>query len=68
VDHLVVLDMDLSVLEYLIWSYFLSQPDSAGSLRRQIGQMLIKHHQSIDRNNHALQPVSPASYGSSLEV
>jgi hypothetical protein len=30
--------------------------------------MLIKHHQSIDRNNHALQPVSPASYGSSLEV
>ncbi|CAD5333670.1 unnamed protein product [Arabidopsis thaliana] len=44
------------------------QPDSAGSLRRQIGQMLIKHHQSIDRNNHALQPVSPASYGSSLEV
>ncbi|CAH8277809.1 unnamed protein product [Arabidopsis lyrata] len=44
------------------------QPDSAGSLRRQIGQMLIKHHQSIERNNHALQPVSPASYGSSLEV
>ncbi|XP_020875405.1 uncharacterized protein At5g41620 isoform X2 [Arabidopsis lyrata subsp. lyrata] len=30
--------------------------------------MLIKHHQSIERNNHALQPVSPASYGSSLEV
>ncbi|EOA16082.1 hypothetical protein CARUB_v10004213mg [Capsella rubella] len=44
------------------------QPGSAGSLRRQIGQMLIKHHQSIERNNHALQPVSPASYGSSLEV
>ncbi|KFK32999.1 hypothetical protein AALP_AA6G316700 [Arabis alpina] len=44
------------------------QPVSAGSLRRQIGQMLMKHHQSIDRNNHALQPVSPASYGSSLEV
>ncbi|VVB09525.1 unnamed protein product [Arabis nemorensis] len=41
---------------------------SAGSLRRQIGQMLMKHHQSIERNNHALQPVSPASYGSSLEV
>ncbi|XP_024014761.1 uncharacterized protein At5g41620 isoform X1 [Eutrema salsugineum] len=44
------------------------QPESAGSLRRQIGQMLMKHHQSIERNNHALQPVSPASYGSSLEV
>lgn len=30
--------------------------------------MLMKHHQSLERNNHALQPVSPASYGSSLEV
>lgn len=45
-----------------------SQPESAGSLRRQIGQVLMKHHQSLERNNHALQPVSPASYGSSLEV
>ncbi|CAN8272816.1 unnamed protein product [Cochlearia groenlandica] len=44
------------------------KPESAGSLRRQIGQVLIKHHQSIERNNHALQPVSPASFGSSLEV
>ncbi|CAA7028339.1 unnamed protein product [Microthlaspi erraticum] len=44
------------------------QAESAGSLRRQIGQVLMKHHQSIERNNHALQPVSPASYGSSLEV
>ncbi|KAL0741623.1 hypothetical protein Bca4012_083136 [Brassica carinata] len=44
------------------------QPESAGSLRRQIGQVLMKHHQSLERNNHALQPVSPASYGSSLEV
>ncbi|ESQ28947.1 hypothetical protein EUTSA_v10023367mg [Eutrema salsugineum] len=44
------------------------QPESAGSERRQIGQMLMKHHQLIERNDHALQPVSPASYDSSLEV
>ncbi|CAK9172543.1 unnamed protein product [Ilex paraguariensis] len=28
----------------------------------------MQHHRSIERNNHALQPVSPASYGSSMEV
>ncbi|KFK36589.1 hypothetical protein AALP_AA4G143400 [Arabis alpina] len=44
------------------------QPESAGSMRRQIGQMLMKHHQLVDRNDHALQPVSPTSYDSSLEV
>ncbi|VVA93548.1 unnamed protein product [Arabis nemorensis] len=44
------------------------QPESAGSMRRQIGQMLMKHHQLINRNDHALQPVSPTSYDSSLEV
>ncbi|KAL1209124.1 hypothetical protein V5N11_028677 [Cardamine amara subsp. amara] len=42
--------------------------ESAGSIRRQIGQMLMKHHHLIERNDHALQPVSPASYDSSLEV
>ncbi|CAH8298353.1 unnamed protein product [Eruca vesicaria subsp. sativa] len=42
------------------------QPESAGSIRKQIGQMLMKHHQLTQRNDHdALQPLSPAS---SLEV
>ncbi|KAF2297620.1 hypothetical protein GH714_000276 [Hevea brasiliensis] len=44
------------------------QPESAGSLRRHIAASLIQHHLSIERSNHALQPVSPASYGSSVEV
>ncbi|XVF10484.1 hypothetical protein REPUB_Repub07fG0187100 [Reevesia pubescens] len=44
------------------------QPESASSLRRHIAQTLMKHHRSIEKNNHALQPVSPASYGSSMEV
>jgi len=47
---------------------FLNQPESAGSLRRHIAASLIQHHRSIERSNHALQPVSPASYGSSMEV
>ncbi|KAG5382719.1 hypothetical protein IGI04_034189 [Brassica rapa subsp. trilocularis] len=41
------------------------QPESAGSIRKQIGQMLMKHHQLTQRNDHPLQPLSPAS---SLEV
>ncbi|XWS50039.1 hypothetical protein CRYUN_Cryun12cG0054000 [Craigia yunnanensis] len=28
----------------------------------------MKHHRSIEKNNNALQPVSSASYGSSMEV
>ncbi|CAK7335650.1 unnamed protein product [Dovyalis caffra] len=44
------------------------QPESAGSLRRHIAASLIQHHRSIERSNRALQPVSPASYGSSMEV
>ncbi|XWS32094.1 hypothetical protein CRYUN_Cryun23aG0131300 [Craigia yunnanensis] len=28
----------------------------------------MQHHRSVERNGHALQPVSPASCGSSLEV
>ncbi|XWS61683.1 hypothetical protein CRYUN_Cryun07bG0146900 [Craigia yunnanensis] len=44
------------------------QPESASSLRRHIAQTLMKHHRSIEKNNHALQPVSPTSYGSSMEV
>ncbi|GLU05904.1 hypothetical protein SLE2022_229770 [Rubroshorea leprosula] len=44
------------------------QPESASSLRRHIAQTLMQHHRAIERSNHALQPVSPASYGSSMEV
>ncbi|CAO2819155.1 unnamed protein product [Amaranthus hypochondriacus] len=44
------------------------QPSSAGSLRRHIAASLMRHHQSAERNKHALQPLSPASYGSSLEM
>ncbi|WCJ26423.1 hypothetical protein M5689_008239 [Euphorbia peplus] len=45
-----------------------SEPESASSLRRHIAASLIQHHRSIERSNRALQPVSPASYGSSMEV
>uniref|UniRef100_A0A5B6ZV03 Uncharacterized protein n=1 Tax=Davidia involucrata TaxID=16924 RepID=A0A5B6ZV03_DAVIN len=44
------------------------QPASAGSLKRHIAASLIQHHQSVERNGCALQPVSPASYSSSMEV
>ncbi|XVE64745.1 hypothetical protein DITRI_Ditri07aG0126200 [Diplodiscus trichospermus] len=44
------------------------RPESASSLRRHIAQTLIKHHRLVEKNNHALQPVSPSSYGSSMEV
>ncbi|GAA0153181.1 hypothetical protein LIER_11484 [Lithospermum erythrorhizon] len=43
-------------------------PDSGGSLRRQVAASLMQHHRAIERNNRAIQPVSPASYGSSLEI
>ncbi|KAM1584966.1 hypothetical protein ACFX1Z_037890 [Malus domestica] len=47
------------------------QPESASSLRRHIAASLMQHHRTIERNklnNHIMQPASPASYGSSLEV
>lgn len=44
------------------------QPASASSLRRHVATSLMQHHRSIERNNRALQPVSPASYGSSMEM
>ncbi|KAF5734216.1 hypothetical protein HS088_TW16G00661 [Tripterygium wilfordii] len=44
------------------------QPESASGLRRHIAASLMQHHQAIERSNRALQPVSPASYGSSMEV
>ncbi|KAL8556671.1 hypothetical protein ACS0TY_004207 [Phlomoides rotata] len=43
-------------------------PGSSNSLRRHVAASLMQHHQSAERNNHALQPVSPASYGSSMEI
>ncbi|KAJ8426447.1 hypothetical protein Cgig2_001706 [Carnegiea gigantea] len=43
------------------------QPASAGSLRRHIASSLVRH-QSADRNHNGLQPLSPASFGSSLEA
>ncbi|KAJ4951735.1 hypothetical protein NE237_028567 [Protea cynaroides] len=45
-----------------------AQPASASSLRRHVAASLMQHHQLIGRNNHALQPLSPASYSSSLEL
>ncbi|XP_054775880.1 uncharacterized protein At5g41620-like [Prosopis cineraria] len=44
------------------------QPASASSLRRHVAASLMQHHRAIERNNHALQPISPASYGSSMEM
>ncbi|GMJ00295.1 hypothetical protein like AT5G41620 [Hibiscus trionum] len=44
------------------------QPESSSSFGRHIAQTLMKHHRSVEKNNQALQPVSPASYGSSMEV
>ncbi|MCD7449578.1 Sip7p [Datura stramonium] len=36
--------------------------------RRHVAASLMQHHRSIERTNHAIQPVSPASYGSSMEI
>ncbi|XP_027361489.1 uncharacterized protein At5g41620-like [Abrus precatorius] len=44
------------------------QPASASSLRRHVAASLMQHHRAIERNNHALQPLSPASYCSSMEM
>ena len=44
------------------------QPASASSLRRHVATTLMQHRRANERNSRALQPVSPASYGSSLEV
>ncbi|CAI9784649.1 unnamed protein product [Fraxinus pennsylvanica] len=43
-------------------------PGSASSLKRQVAASLMQHHRSIERSHRAIQPVSPASYGSSLEI
>nr|XP_004511537.2 uncharacterized protein At5g41620 [Cicer arietinum] len=44
------------------------QPASTNSLRKHVAASLMQHHRAIERNNHALQPLSPASYGSSMEM
>ncbi|XP_057450031.1 uncharacterized protein At5g41620-like isoform X2 [Lotus japonicus] len=44
------------------------QPASATNLKRHIAASLMQHRRAMERNNHALQPVSPASYGSSMEM
>ncbi|KAK7406074.1 hypothetical protein VNO78_07691 [Psophocarpus tetragonolobus] len=44
------------------------QPASASSLRRHVAASLMQHHRAVERHNHALQPLSPASYGSSMEM
>ncbi|KDP28536.1 hypothetical protein JCGZ_14307 [Jatropha curcas] len=46
----------------------LDQPASAGPSKRHVAQPLIQDHQFIDRKIHALQPISSASCGSSVEV
>lgn len=33
-----------------------------------MAESLMHHHRLTERSNRALQPVSPASYGSSMEV
>ncbi|KAH7862332.1 hypothetical protein Vadar_003260 [Vaccinium darrowii] len=45
-----------------------SKPESACSLRRHVAASLIQYHRSVERNGHARQPVSLASYSSSMEV
>ncbi|PSS11348.1 Uncharacterized protein CEY00_Acc15622 [Actinidia chinensis var. chinensis] len=43
-------------------------PGSASGLRRHVAASLMQHHRSIERNNHVVQPLSPTSYGSSMEM
>ncbi|XP_031402541.1 uncharacterized protein At5g41620 isoform X2 [Punica granatum] len=44
------------------------QPESASSLRRHVTASLLQHHRLVERGRRAIQPLSPASYGSSMEV
>ncbi|OMO64366.1 hypothetical protein CCACVL1_21817 [Corchorus capsularis] len=46
----------------------LDQSGSASSLRRHTAESLMQQHRSVERNGQALQPVSLASSGSSMEV
>ncbi|MQM12837.1 hypothetical protein Taro_045757 [Colocasia esculenta] len=44
----------------------LTQPPS--DLRKHVAALMSQHRKSTDKNSHALEPVSPASYNSSMEV
>ncbi|CAK9165826.1 unnamed protein product [Ilex paraguariensis] len=44
------------------------QPATVSSLRRHVAASLTQHHQSVKRIGHPLQPASPASYSSSMEM
>ncbi|KAK7292752.1 hypothetical protein RJT34_15605 [Clitoria ternatea] len=44
------------------------QPASTSSLRRHVAESIVQHHGSVERNDCAIQPVSPACYSSSVEV
>lgn len=48
--------------------YVSRQPGSASGLRRHVAASLMQHYRLVERNNRAIEPVSPASYGSSMEV
>ncbi|KAG7994605.1 hypothetical protein I3843_01G066300 [Carya illinoinensis] len=43
-------------------------PASASHLGRNLAASIVQEHRPVQRSNRALQPVSPASYGSSFEV
>ncbi|GER33026.1 hypothetical protein STAS_09132 [Striga asiatica] len=43
-------------------------PGSSSSLRRHVVATLMQHHRTGESGIHAMQPVSPASYGSSMEI
>ncbi|CAA0812120.1 Uncharacterized protein SHERM_12936 [Striga hermonthica] len=43
-------------------------PGSSSSLRRHVVATLMQHHRTGESGIHAIQPVSPASYGSSMEI
>ncbi|KAL0324242.1 UNVERIFIED_CONTAM: hypothetical protein Scaly_2391300 [Sesamum calycinum] len=55
-------------LLHLTWFLCFVMSGSSSSLRRHVAASLMQHHRSAERSNHAIQPVSPASYGSSMEI
>ncbi|CAL9007402.1 unnamed protein product [Prunus brigantina] len=59
--HLIGLDTPTNSLHH-------HQPATASSLGRLVSASLIQHHQSVESNGCALQPLPPASCSSSLEV
>ncbi|CAM8954000.1 unnamed protein product [Rhodiola kirilowii] len=47
---------------------FPDQPETASSLKRHIAAALMQHRRSMDKHSHSRQPISPASYSSSMEM